>query len=706
MKLRAMILTFTMLSFFVVACGEEQAGGWLEDGQIPTDDEYGKPALGETEDAGKGDSSTGGKLLSVAVDGLNTQVWEARNAWSERDTTEARSAGLAWGAESGLSWEEKYQAWIRQMQPVQSTEGYSTYTTFSLTTPWGKTLPAPRLECAETALFLRATFASWYGLPFILSAWDSGPVYFGHFGIRTKTGKYRNSPYFRTNYSDHSGMTADQYTASWPTDSKLRHRKLSSSLDDLNSFLCEDCYAGAYFDEIFLNKRTGYFMVWLLTYAGSMHLASSDNAFHLEPKAVKEGDVLLERWQKKGIGHTLIVKKVEELEGGHMSAELASGSMPRRQPKWESGDKSKSYFTNDYCGGLGESSQGDEYARLGGGIKRFRQPQKKDGYWYLVVPEEFKDFWIMDSEIERIAGRIAAFEELLGSLSPLEMTELLLQKIEEKREHLRHYPASCAARIEREKAFSELYDLQMQHFNTNQEMVDRQYRIFEDYVFAELDYSVSKTCCWNSTTAGMYEIIMEYNRVMEEQTTDECFQPVVFMAMNGGYDIFKQYAQSIDKGDEWVAWNDDETCPQKDVTDDTEAEHGWTPFCTIATDILDSDGSGGPCSDEFDDNHSAETAATLEASMYEDLVICQATGSDWFSITTQGQSYVILAGFSHELGDIDLELYDSQMAQVDTAAGSSDTETVKIPGVEGIWYLEVKLYGNATMNSYSLTISE
>jgi len=681
----------------IAACGEEPS--WIEDDSIELNEEYGKPTLGETVEVGKGDTMTGGKILPVSVDLSDTQVWAVSNHWNGK----LAAAGIAWDENSGLTWEEKYQVWVRSLSPVTSTEGYSEYTTYLLTTPFGKTLPAPALECAETAFFLGATFGSWYGLPFIVSAWDGGPVYFGHFGIRTKSGKYASTPRFKNSYQDYSNMTSSEYVASWPTDSKLRKRKLSSSKDDKNGFLCETCYAGAYFDEIFLNKRTGHFLVWLLTYTGSMHLASSDNAFHIEPKAVKEGDVLLERWQKKGIGHTLIVKKVDALEAGQISAELASGSMPRRQPKWETGASSKSYFVNPYCGGPGENGDGDTYAKLGGGLKRFRQPRVDNGYWRLVVPPEFADFWIADSERDRIAGRIASFEELLGSLSPEAMTDVYLQKIEDKRNHLRNYPASCAARIEREKAFKDLYELQLQHFGYDQETVDKQYRTLEDYVFAELDYSVSKTCCWNSSTAAMYEIVMAYNQTLID-ASEGCAQLAVFKAAGGGFDLFKDFAVTIDRGDEWVEWSADESCPQADVTDDTEAEHLWTALCDIYDSVLG--GGSGPCDDTFGTNYSAEEAAAIEPGSYPGLKACSSLGSDWYRLSTDGTSYVVTVNFINSSGtDIDLYLFDGDMNQLDSSATTEGTETVKLPGTSGDFFIEVRLY-SGTIVDYDLAIQE
>ena len=62
---------------------------------------------------------------------------------------------------------------------------------------------------------------------------------------------------------------------------------------------------GAFADEIHLNKRAGHFLVLLLDYFGSVNLADSANTYNLVPDKVRAGDVLLERWQRVGIGHTI-----------------------------------------------------------------------------------------------------------------------------------------------------------------------------------------------------------------------------------------------------------------------------------------------------------------------------------------------------------------------------------------------------------------
>jgi hypothetical protein len=526
-----------------------------------------------------------GKADSIGVPGPKvnsdtsaTQVWLAANRWQDTDTPAARAAGIAWAAESGLDWDGKYARWIESLARTAAHD--ASHDTFVLTTPWGKVLPAPKLECAELAIFLRATFAAWYKLPFYLEARDAEGtrVFFGHFGARTLWGRYKKTPRFALLYQDHSALSAGEIEESgWPSDDKLRKKGLAGKGDE-QPFLGEGARSGAYFDEIHLNKRVGHFLVLLLDSFGSMHLADSRNTFNLTPEAVREGDVLVQRWQRKGIGHALLVKEVVALEDGRIGAELASGSMPRRQPKWESEVASKGYFTSPYAGGEGKNGAGEAYAKLGGGLKRFRVTKNLSGRWTNTWMSADEASWIDDKDHARIAARPAAFDALLGEVDPEKLRAALLAIIDDARKHLGDYPASCAARTKREDAFAELYQLGADVFAETRAHIDAQHRALEDYVFAELDYPKSKTCCWNSTTPAMYEIVMGYNAA---GMAASCAEPVVFKARGGGYQIFAQYAAATGRAHLWKSWSEDEPCPQRNVAEDTELGSDATPWCAL-----------------------------------------------------------------------------------------------------------------------------
>jgi len=456
------------------------------------DEEYGMEGpVDPTPPAGKEDSENR-RGLWVNTNTTRTQVWTARNKWEDTDTPAARKAGIAWGADSGLDWDEKYQRWLASLERTASDAGY--YDTFILTTPWGKSLPSPRLECAEMAMFLRITFSAWYELPFFMEAVSGGQrVYFGHNGVRTASGRFASTPEFAIKYKDYSSMAPADYQAHWPSDSALRTHKLWGG-EDTQPSLGDGATFGTYLDEIHLNKRVGYFTALTINYLGSMNVADSANTYNIVPEAVRPGDVLLERWQRSGIGHTVVVKDVTDIGEGNKDVTAVSGSMPRRQGKWESGVATKYYFTSSYAGGPGSNSDGDEYAKLGGGLRRFRVTKNVGGYWTNTWMRADEAHWINSTDYPRIAARPARFQQMLGQVSPAQLRDELLAQIADARRHLQQYPASCSARERREGAFDQLYDLMERNFATTRTQVDAQYRELADYVFAELEYDQSKTC--------------------------------------------------------------------------------------------------------------------------------------------------------------------------------------------------------------------
>ena len=574
----------SMLALTTAACGSD---GPESEPTAALDEDYGKPLYGVDDSAAsKADSFDGAAGPRETGLSSQTEVWKASRRWYQTDP----AAGIAWPADSQLTWDQKYSAWIASLEKIDGIDGYTTY---RLSTPWGKTIESPRLECAETAMFLRATFASWYGLPFYLTAYNAsygGSMYFGHFGIVNANGtRVSGFSKFGTDFKDYTasmaGKSNDYIVANWPKDAGLRAKRLDGSGDDDNSALLgAGAMSGAYFDEIFLNKRAAHFIIKLLTYFGSIHLASTQNTFNLKPEAIRPGDTLLERWQKSGIGHTIVVARVTPTAEGKLAIDTFFGSMPRIQGMWYDTNLSKPYFTSELTGGEGTNFDGDKYAALGGGLKRWRTPVAKNGRWYNIVPQADRTVFVDGADLVAIAKRPGQFEELMGTLSAEEQRDVLLQRIEVARAALRTRPASCSNRQRREEAFDELYDLMQGEYGLSQSEVDEKYRVLDDYVMAELEYSQSKTCCWNSTTPDMYLIVMQMN---EERVSDsQCVEPIVFKNDNG-YGQFQAYAQSIGMGSAWKAWTEDEPCAQRAVAQDTEADHAWAPFCSVRDAVLE-----------------------------------------------------------------------------------------------------------------------
>jgi hypothetical protein len=462
---------------------------------------------------------------------------------------------------------------------IPSIDGYST--TIELTTPWGKKLPAPMLECAETSLFLRITFAAWYELPLVLESQDEHGrlVYFGHNGVRTASGRYAQSPEFAIKYKDYA---AADWRTRWPSDAALRAKRIAGDTDDQLE-LGAGVHFGAYLDELHLNKRAGYFTVMVLDYLGSANLADPANAYNLVPEAIRPGDFLIERWQKVGIGHTLVVKDVAALAGGSKDVTLISGSMPRRQGVRESGQSSKGYFTSEYTGGPGANSDGDAYVKLGGGAKRWRVTKNVGGYWTNTWMAGDEASWINSTDAARIAARPARFEQILGQVPPAQQRAELLAQIADARQHLSQSPASCSAREKRERAFAALYEVSERAFDQTEAEVDAAYRKLEDYVFAELDYAHAKTCCWDSSTSAMYDIVMDGARAdaAAADAAGTCKAPVVFKAQQDGYQRWADQAAALGRGADWRAWTEDETCAQRAVPIDAESDPAATAYCSL-----------------------------------------------------------------------------------------------------------------------------
>jgi len=514
----------------------------------------------------------------------DAEVWSIDNQWADKDTANAKKAGVAWAANSGLTWEEKFGKWIEAFEKVPSKSGWGS--TIKVPTPYGgKKLEGPVLECADVGIWLRMTFSAMYHLPFYLTGWSNGrTIYFGHFGVIDGSGNpVAGYPRFKNVYGDYEGSwRAGQ---GWPSDASLRRKHVgqddgAEGVGVGDKKLAAGDGAGAYLDELFLNKRAGHLMVILDGMFGSANLADGANMFHIKPEATAPGDALLERWQKNGIGHTLPVMTVERPTPERMRITVASGSMPRRQPVWDDANQSAYYFQSEETGGQGNAFDGTPYAKLGGGIRRWRTPVVSGGRWNNIVPTADRAVYISDDRVTDIAARPDHFKELLKQASPEEQRDAALQAIDNARRILREKPASCSRRTDRETAFKSLYEA-MEQLGKDKAAVDAQYRKVEDYVFAELSYNEAKTCCWNSTNADMANIVLDYaNKEKAKNDADGvCRQPTAFKATRGGYDLWKQHAASLGKASQWKEWSEDEPCAQRGTQDDVLTEAGKTAMC-------------------------------------------------------------------------------------------------------------------------------
>lgn len=229
----------------------------------------------------------------------------------------------------------------------------------------------------------------------------------------------------------------------------------------------------------------------------------------------------------------------------------------------------------------GISADGHPYAKLGGGIKRWRVTKNIGGYWTNTWMSADEASWINSTDYTRIAARPARFEQMLGQVSPEQQRDELLQQIADARRHLAQYPASCSARQRREHAFATLYELAEREFGQTSTEVDAAHRTLDDYVFGELEYTQAKTCCWNSSTAAMYEIVMDHARaeIAAAEAEGTCRAPSVFKSEALGYHRWAAHAAQLGRAAQWRAWSEDESCPQRNIAVDVEAPSDASPFC-------------------------------------------------------------------------------------------------------------------------------
>jgi hypothetical protein len=307
-----------------------------------------------------------------------------------------------------------------------------------------------------------------------------------------------------------------------------------------------------------------------------------------------------------------------------------SGSMPARQASWEPHYQSRSYFLSAHAGGpevvqeckpdynlnyddksqcrkeidkkekaetaacpagyVEESwdktkctkyaiipSESTDIRKMGGGIRRFRTPVKSGGRWKSIVPASARGIYIPDTDVERVGERVKQFEQLLDLGSPEERKAAAVATIASYREYIKGAPSTCSKRTAREEAFQDLYRAYQDAGEYDHAKIDKEHRKLEDYVFAELDYDTSRTCCWNSTKPEHYTTIMKWAEaeMKKADTQGVCKAPPVFKASGGGdgYSAVRTYAKSNNLPFP-EAWTEDEPCKAKAITEDTIAERG------------------------------------------------------------------------------------------------------------------------------------
>ncbi len=112
--------------------------------------------------------------------------------------------------------------------------------------------------------------------------------------------------------------------------------------------------------------------------------------------------------------------------------------------------------------------------------------------------------------------------------------------------------------------------------------------------------------------------------------------------------------------------------------------------------------------DVLEPNGSPDEAFNLEAGdvTITGLTIHQPGDEDWFRwIANQGSTLNIDLGFSHDIGDLDVELYDQDLRLLSLSNSSNDDEHILLTAEAGQTYF-IKVFGylDATNHDYSLEL--
>ena len=142
--------------------------------------------------------------------------------------------------------------------------------------------------------------------------------------------------------------------------------------------------------------------------------------------------------------------------------------------------------------------------------------------------------------------------------------------------------------------------------------------------------------------------------------------------------------------------------------DDTNPEYLLT---IIAPE--ESDSTGGGTADFAEPNNSSETAYDLRViendSFWDNLSIHEPTDEDWFTFTTLAPGAItdgIGIEFDHELGDLDLSLFDAEGNLLETSESIWDFEHISLEGLPaGTYQIQVTGFDGAVHPEYVLGIT-
>jgi hypothetical protein len=189
---------------------------------------------------------------------------------------------------------------------------------------------------------------------------------------------------------------------------------------------------------------------------------------------------------------------------------------------------------------------------------------------------------IDDADDAAISARPARFGEILVVPSVEDQRNAALGQIRSARQHLRMYPASCSARPPRRR----LRGPRRIEEEAGRPSADRRHppACWKTGSSPSSTYDRSRTCCWNSTTAAMAEVILDYAASSRAQPAmGVCAAPTVFRAegasaSDDGYRRWREHAATMGRAPTG-AWSEDEPCMARGNTDDVPSGRGAEVSC-------------------------------------------------------------------------------------------------------------------------------
>ena len=183
------------------------------------------------------------------------------------------------------------------------------------------------------------------------------------------------------------------------------------------------------------------------------------------------------------------------------------GSMPRRQGVKESGESSKELLHER----VHRRRRRRRRRRLREARRRHQAVPRDEERRRLLdehVDGRRRGDWINSTDYPRIAARPARFETLLGQVSPHSRRPSCSRRSPTRATTSRSTRRRAAARERRERRSKRSTASPTSSARPRARSTSSTAQL-DDYVLGELDYTKSKTCCWNSSTSAMYDIIMK-----------------------------------------------------------------------------------------------------------------------------------------------------------------------------------------------------